>query len=104
MVIHDQMELFKVFLFWNIDGEPIECENDFDSDEEIDDGDDSWDEMEVEQEPTKCLFCDVVENSIEKTIEHLKQQHHISLGAIKRKFNLDQYSYIKVISRSLLCR
>lgn len=56
--------------------------------------------MEVEQETTKCLFCDKVENSIEKTIEHLEQQHHISLSAIKRKSNLDQYSYIKVISRS----
>lgn len=71
--------------------------NDFVSDEEIDDDDDeSWNEVEINEEPTKCLFCDEMSSSIEKAIEHLDQQHHISLSAIKGKFNLDQYSYIKV--------
>lgn len=46
--------------------------------------------------PTKCLFCDKIDDSIEKSIEHLQQQHHISLNAVKKKFNLDQYSWIKV--------
>lgn len=77
------------------DTEPVRVENDFDSDEDIDD-DDNWDEMEEEQEPTKCLFCNEVNSSIEKAIEHLLHQHHISLSDMKRKFNLEQYSYIKV--------
>lgn len=75
--------------------EPRATENDFDSDEEIDD-DDNWNEMESQDEPTKCLFCDDVSTSIEKAVEHLHHQHHISLSGLKTKFNLDQYSYIKV--------
>lgn len=84
-----------LYFVWITDGEPIECENGFNSDGEVDE-DDNWDEMEMEKEPTKCLFCDEVGSSIETAIEHLDQQHHISLSAIKRKFHLDQYSYIKV--------
>ncbi|XP_055309220.1 uncharacterized protein LOC129573066 [Sitodiplosis mosellana] len=63
--------------------------------------DDSWDETdaeEMEKEPTKCLFCNEIEESIEKAIQHLYQQHSVNLSDIKRKFNLDQYSYIKMIN------
>lgn len=81
--------------------EPIEIVNNFegeDEDIEDDNDDDSWDEMGEadEAEPTKCLFCDKVDSSIEKSIQHLDQQHRINLNGIKNKFNLDQYSYIKV--------
>lgn len=76
--------------------EPKATENDFDSDEEIDDDDDNWNEMESEDEPTKCLFCDDISTSIDKAVEHLHEKHHISLSALKTKFNLNQYSYIKV--------
>lgn len=62
------------------------------SDEEGDD----WDEMEQDQEPAKCLFCENVSESIELAIKHLEQSHHIDLGSVKSKFNMDQYSYIKV--------
>lgn len=68
-----------------------------DSEGEESDDEDNWNEVEEEQEPTKCLFCDQISVAIENAIEHLKQQHHVSLNAIKTKFNLDQYSYIKVI-------
>lgn len=76
----------------------IEVVNNIDSDDN--DDDDSWDEMEEDgqAEPTKCLFCDTIESSIEKAIEHLDQQHQLNLNAVKLKFNLDQYSYIKVRS------
>lgn len=50
----------------------------------------------MEEEPTKCLFCDEISSSIEKAVEHLDGKHHIKLSVIKGKFNLDQYSYIKV--------
>lgn len=74
----------------------FECDEDQDNDND----DDSWDEMDDngQAEPTKCLFCDNVECSIEKAIEHLNQHHRLSLNAVKEKFNLDQYNYIKVSS------
>lgn len=96
----------KIHQFPFKDRETIEVVNNYDDsdedredDNDDDDGnDDSWDEMDEDDqaEPTKCLFCDQVDNSIEKSIEHLQQQHHISFSAAKKKFHLDQYSYIKV--------
>lgn len=79
--------------FSKSDLEPVEAN--FDSDEDID-ADDDWNELESDQEPTKCLFCDEICSSIERAIEHLEGVHHIDLSVIKQKFNLDQYSYIKV--------
>lgn len=65
-------------------------------DETDDDDDDDWNENEEEQESTKCLFCEEISSSIERSIEHVDQEHHINLNTVKHKFNLDQYSYIKV--------
>lgn len=48
------------------------------------------------EEPTKCLFCDETEASVEEAIEHLRQKHSVDLSEIKQKFNLHQYSYVKV--------
>lgn len=78
--------------------EDVECDDD-------DDDDESWDEMneDGQADPTKCLFCDKIDDSIEKSIEHVQQQHHISLNAVKEKFNLDQYSYIKVDLQLTFC-
>lgn len=66
-----------------------------DDDDENDDGDD-WNEMEQTSEPTKCLFCANVENSIQAAITHLNDIHGINLSSIISKFNMDQYGYIKV--------
>lgn len=68
-------------------------END-DDDEEGDD--DDWNEMEQDQEPTQCLFCSKISDSIELAIQHLESGHNIDLSSIKDRFNMDQYSYIKV--------
>lgn len=76
-------------------------EREIGSDEESDD-DGSWNEIGEEQELTKCLFCDTIGESIEKTIEHLSQQHHISIYAIKQKLNMDQYSYVKVSTMTFI--
>lgn len=48
------------------------------------------------QEPTKCLFCDESEASVEEAIEHLSQRHSVNLSSIKQKFHLDQIGYVKV--------
>lgn len=69
-----------------------------DNDEE-DDGDE-WDEVDAEQEPASCLFCDVTSKSFELAIEHLGVHHDINLNALKHRFALDQYSYIKVRTRN----
>lgn len=68
-----------------------------DDDDDDDAGsDDDWNEMEQDNEPTRCLFCDTVEDSIELAIRHLATAHNCDLNVIKEKFNMDQYSYIKV--------
>lgn len=68
-----------------------------DSDEN-DDNDDSWDEAEEPEEPIQCLFCDETVNSVQLGIEHLKSSHQFDLSQVKQQFNLDQYSYIKMIN------
>lgn len=54
--------------------------------------------MEQDQEPVRCLFCAKIIDSIDLAIQHLDTEHHIDLSIIKRKFNMDQYSYIKMIN------
>lgn len=72
-------------------------ESDEDNCPSDDDGeDDEWNEMEQDQEPTKCLFCENLSESIDAAVKHLNQAHHIDLGVLKSKFNMDQYLYIKV--------
>lgn len=67
-----------------------------DDDDQSDGCDDDWNEMEQDNEPTRCLFCDSVEDSIEVAIKHLSVQHNCNLATLRNKFNMDQYSYIKV--------
>lgn len=73
-----------------------ENRNDGDDDDENSDADDDWNEMEQDQEPTRCLFCTTINDSIELAIQHLDSEHGINLSNIKNKFNMDQYSYIRV--------
>lgn len=54
--------------------------------------------MEEEQQSVRCLFCAETMNSMDLAIQHLDTEHHIDLNNIKRKFNMDQYSYIKMIN------
>lgn len=63
-----------------------------------DDDDDGWDEAEEPEEPIQCLFCDTTVNSVQLGIEHLKSSHQFDLTQIKQQFDLDQYSYIKMIN------
>lgn len=65
-------------------------------DDDDDDAGDDWNEMDQDSEPTQCLFCDHVADSIESAVLHLTAGHGFDLNAVKEKFNMDQYSYIKV--------
>lgn len=83
----------------NLADERIDSEEQQLSSESDDEGnDDEWNEMEQDQEPVRCLFCIQIIDSIDLAIQHLSAKHHIDLCTIKRKFNMDQYSYIKMIN------
>lgn len=78
--------------------ERIDSEEQLSSGSEDEGNDDEWNEMEQDQEPVRCLFCADIVDSVDLAIQHLKAGHQIDLDAIKQKFNMDQYSYIKMIN------
>lgn len=70
--------------------------NNYDDDVENDDNEEEWDEEADEQEPISCLFCADVNKTVDEATKHMTLQHSFDLGAIKSRYSLDQYSYIKV--------
>ncbi|XP_017057629.1 protein arginine N-methyltransferase 1 [Drosophila ficusphila] len=68
-------------------------------DDEYDDIDDDEDEpMDEGDEPTTCLFCTETSPNITTAIDHLDTQHKVNLSQLQRKFQMDQYSFIKLIN------
>lgn len=63
---------------------------DDDSDEE------NWNEDDMETEPINCLFCLSIFFSYDVAIAHIKKDHNVDLMDLKYRFNMNQYSYIKV--------
>lgn len=61
-----------------------------------DDSDREDDDLEVQSVP--CLFCNGIYGSILLAIDHLSKDHHVDLSELQIRFNMDQYSYIKVSS------
>ena len=59
---------------------------------------DSDEECMDQGEPTTCLFCTEILPSIELALEHVKTKHNISFQHLKAKFQMDQYSFIKLIN------
>lgn len=67
--------------------------------ENNEDGDsDEWDEMEVSGEQTTCLFCPSQFLTIAVALDHCRTEHNFDLLALKKKYNMDCYSYIKMIN------
>lgn len=70
-----------------------------DESDEGSDDDESWLEVDDDNNEnattTRCLFCADNFKSVELAIVHLSA-HHIDLGALKKRFDMDQYSFIKV--------
>lgn len=60
--------------------------------------DDEWQEMETNDTTVTCLFCPNVLSNIEEGITHCKSVHKFDLNELKLKFNMDCYSYIKLIN------
>lgn len=73
--------------------------DDYDDDDCYDDDDDdAWNEMEEINEPAKCLFCADIKIAIEPALKHVEDTHNLNLKTVISKFNMDQYSYIKMIN------
>lgn len=54
------------------------------------------DEDADDNESTICLFCSHEFNNVTLAIVHVKNEHGVDFHLLKRKFNMDQYSFIKV--------
>ncbi|CAG9856269.1 unnamed protein product [Phyllotreta striolata] len=59
---------------------------------------DDWDEMEVSGEQTTCLFCPLQFHTIAVALDHCRSDHKFDLLELKNKYNMDCYSYIKMIN------
>jgi hypothetical protein len=62
------------------------------------DDSDEWDEMEVTGEQTTCLFCPLQFLTIAVALDHCRTEHNFDLLELKNKYNMDCYSYIKMIN------
>ncbi|XP_053600412.1 protein arginine N-methyltransferase 1 [Plodia interpunctella] len=70
---------------------------DLSSDEENFEEDD-WQEMETSNTMVRCLFCSEVLSTVELALKHCESVHNFNLNSLKVKFNMDCYSYIKLIN------
>lgn len=57
-----------------------------------------WQEMETINTTVTCLFCTNIFNSVEEAVAHCESVHNFSLNVMKQKFNMDCYSYIKLVN------
>ncbi|XP_073942199.1 protein arginine N-methyltransferase 3-like [Choristoneura fumiferana] len=57
-----------------------------------------WQEMETNGATVTCLFCTHISTSIEDAVKHCESAHYFNLKTLKAKFNMDCYSYIKLIN------
>lgn len=60
--------------------------------------DEEWQEMETSNTSVKCLFCPIVLSSADEGFTHCETEHGFVLNTLKLKFNMDCYSYIKMIN------
>lgn len=63
-----------------------------------DDDSDGWDEMEISGEQTTCLFCPLQFHTIAVALDHCRSEHNFDLLSLKTKYNMDCYSYIKMVN------
>lgn len=54
--------------------------------------------MEVGSEQTICLFCNSQFLTIAVALDHCRTEHNFDLLALKNKYNMDCYSYLKMIN------
>lgn len=71
---------------------PTLCEGDNDDDS------DGWDEMEISGEQTTCLFCPSQFHTIAVALDHCRSEHKFDLLELKTRYNMDCYSFIKMVN------
>ncbi|XP_005109280.2 protein arginine N-methyltransferase 3 [Aplysia californica] len=74
-----------------------------DSECEVDDDDDGWDDVEDEEMnvlvgDVVCLFCSRVMGSVDLLLKHLREDHCFDLVAICWKYSVDSIDYIRLIN------
>lgn len=62
------------------------------------DDSDGWDEMEINIEQTTCLFCPLQFHTIAVALDHCRSEHKFDLLDLKNKYNMDCYSYLKMVN------
>ncbi|XP_075890192.1 protein arginine N-methyltransferase 3 isoform X2 [Nelusetta ayraudi] len=82
-----------------------DCDDDADDDEQwqpVEEGE--ADSLQLQQQVT-CLFCDRALSSVAATLQHCSAEHQVDLVDAIRRYNLDDYGYIKMINfiRSTRC-
>ncbi|XP_065201105.1 uncharacterized protein Art3 [Planococcus citri] len=60
--------------------------------------DGSYDGGDFESEKAKCLFCDSTFNDVEATLLHCKETHDVDFHKLMNRFQMDCYSFIKMIN------
>ncbi|XP_003736902.3 protein arginine N-methyltransferase 1 isoform X2 [Drosophila pseudoobscura] len=73
-------------------------------DDDYDDMDDEDDEKDQGEEQTTCLFCPEALPSIGAAIDHLDSSHKVNLSQLQKKFQMDQYCFIKLINYIRVCK
>ncbi|XP_058825042.1 uncharacterized protein LOC131685372 [Topomyia yanbarensis] len=59
---------------------------------------DEWEIAEEQNEPVRCLFCEQISPTMTTAIRHARERHEFDLAEVRRRFHLDEYSYIKMIN------
>lgn len=68
------------------------------SDDEQGSESDGWDEIETNKEQTTCLFCSLQFRTIAVALDHCRTEHNFDLLELKNRFNMDCYSFIKLVN------
>lgn len=76
---------------------PALCHEDDDDNHDSSD-DEAWQEEDENGAAVRCLFCLNDLKSVEIAIKHVNDEHNVDFVEMKRKFDMDQYSFIKVLS------
>lgn len=68
-------------------------------DDEDDDDEEGWTEMEQDGESTlTCLFCPKPFKTMAVALEHCKSEHGFDLITLKKRFAMDEYSYLSLVN------
>ncbi|XP_053693656.1 uncharacterized protein LOC128741701 [Sabethes cyaneus] len=59
---------------------------------------DEWEVAEEQNDPVRCLFCEQISPTMTTAIRHSRDRHEFDLAEVRRRYHLDEYSYIKMIN------